>query len=428
MIGTNMATNGKKSRKKKIIIFSVLGFILIVLALVVFMGSKKEPIVTVQTDKVTLRTITQVVTATGKIQPEVQVKISPEVSGEIVDLPVKEGDRVKKGELLMKIKPDVYVAQRNMYSAGLLQARAGMSRTEPEFRRVESLFKKGLVSQAEYDQARAAYEQSKATLQQSQASLDQAEENLRKTTVFSPMDGTVSQLNSEKGERVLGTQQFQGTDVMTIADLSRMEARVDVSETDVILVSVGDTARISVDAFPDKKVTAIVYEIANTATSKGTGTQEEVTNFTVKMRIVDKGLILRPGMSMTADVETETKANVLTVPIQCVTTRAPKMEMKEGQGEPQPQATNTGVTPAKAKQENKPKEIVFAVENGVAKAVSVKRGISSDQYVEITDGAKEGMEIVSGSYKAINRELEDGAKVRVEEQKKPGQKGKAEGA
>ncbi len=424
-----MATNGKKSRKKKIIIFSILGFVLIVLALVVFMGSKKEPIVAVQVEKVATRTITQVVTATGKIQPEVQVKISPEVSGEIVELPVKEGDRVKKGDLLMKIKPDVYVALRAQYAAGLSQAKAGLTQAEPNYRRVESLFKKGLASQSEFDQAQAAYEQAKASFEQARASLDQADENLRKTTVLAPMDGVVSQLNSEKGERVLGTQQFQGTDVMTIADLSRMEARVDVSETDVILVSVGDTARIAVDAFPDRKVNAVVYEIANTATSKGAGTQEEVTNFTVKMRVVDKDLILRPGMSMTADIETETKQNVLTVPIQCVTTRAPKMDMSQGQGGNQPAPPASNATPsAKAKLENKPKEIVFAVENGVAKAFPVKRGISSDQYVEITEGVKEGMEIVSGSYKAINRDLEDGAKVRIEEQKKPGQQQKPEGA
>jgi HlyD family secretion protein len=424
-----MATNGKKSRKKKIIIFSILGVVLIVLALVVFMGSKKEPIVTIQVEKVAARTITQVVTATGKIQPEVQVKISPEVSGEIVELPVKEGDRVKRGDLLMKIKPDVYIAQRNQYSAMLSQTKAGLTRSEPEYRRVESLYKKGLASESEHDQARAAYEQAKASFEQAQASLEQSEENLRKTKVLSPMDGTVSQLNSEKGERVLGTQQFQGTDVMTIADLSRMEARVDVSETDVILVSLGDTARISIDAFPDRKVNAVVYEIANTATSKGTGTQEEVTNFQVKMRIVDKDIVLRPGMSMTGDIETETKQNVLTVPIQCVTTRAPKMEMKGGPGGDQPaMPAGTGTASAKAKVENKPKEIVFAVENGVAKAVPVKRGISSDQYVEISDGVKDGMEIVSGSYKAINRELEDGSKVRVEEAKKPSPKEKPEGA
>jgi HlyD family secretion protein len=412
-----MANNGKKS-KKKIIIFAILGVIVVALGLIVFLGSKKEPIVTVQVEKVKRKTITQLVTATGKIQPEVQVKISPEVSGEIVTLPVKEGQRVKKGDLLMKIKPDVYIAYRDQSAAGLLQAKASLNRTEPEFRRNESLYKKGLVSESEYDQARALFEGSKASYAQARASLDQAEENLRKTTVFSPMDGTVSQLNSELGERVLGTQQFQGTDVMTIADLSRMEARVDVSENDVIRVQVGDTARIAVDAIPDRKVNAVVYEIANTAKSKGLGTQEEVTNFEVKMRIVDRDVPLRPGMSMTADIETETKLNVLAVPIQSVTTRAPKMEMKEGEGEPQ-QAQAAGSTPSvKKKSEMKPKEIVFVVDGGVVKATPVKRGISDDTHVEILDGVSEGTQVVSGSYKAINRELEDGSKVRIEEPKK----------
>jgi len=400
----------------------------IALGVVVFLGSRKEPVITVQTEKVLPRTITQLVTATGKIQPEVQVKITPEVSGEIVALPVKEGQRVKKGDLLMKIKPDFYMAQRDQFAAGLLSAKAGLSRTEPEFRRIESLYKKGLVSGTEYDQARAAYESSKAQFAQATASLDQANESLRKTTVLSPMDGTISQLNSELGERVLGTVQFQGTDVMTIADLSRMEARVDVSENDVILVSLGDTARIEVDAFPNRKVNAVVYEIANTAKSKGLGTQEEVTNFEVKMRVVDTGIILRPGMSMTADVETETKQNVLSVPIQCVTTRMPKEEMKEPQGDGQSGAVMTAGTTMKKKDEKKPKEIVFIVDNGVAKATTVKRGISDDSHVEIVEGLKDSMQVISGSYKAINRELEDGAKVRVEEPKKPGQKKPGEGA
>ena len=412
-----MATNGKKS-KKKIIIFSLIGTVLIALVLLVFLGSKKEPIISVQIEKVKARTITQVVTATGKIQPEVQVKISPEVSGEIVELPVKEGDHVKKGDLLLKIKPDVYVAQRDQFAAGLQQAQAGLTKAEADYRRIQSLFKKGLAAQSDYDQAKSAYETNEAVYAQAKASLDQAEENLRKTTITSPMDGTVSQLNSELGERVLGTAQFQGTEVMTIADLSRMEARVDVSETDVVLVHSGDTARIAVDALPDRKVNAVVYEIANTGTTTGAGTQEEVTNFQVKMRIVDKDVPLRPGMSMTGDIETKTKENVLSVPIQCVTTRMPKMEMKEGQDQGQAMPVSTNAS-QKMKNENKPREIVFVVDNGVVKAVSVKRGISSDAYVEIVDGVKEGMDVVSGSYKAINRELEDGAKVKVEEQKKP---------
>ena len=412
-----MAKNGKKS-KKKIIIFSLIGLVLIALILVVFLGSKKEPIIPVQVEKVKARTITQVVTATGKIQPEVQVKISPEVSGEIVALPVKEGNFVKKGDLLLKIKPDVYVALRDQFAAGLAQTQAMLTKAEADYRRIESLFKKGLASQSDLDQARSAFDTNKAAYAQAKASLDQAEENLRKTTVLAPMDGTVSQLNSELGERVLGTAQFQGTEVMTIADLSRMEARVDVSENDVVLVHVGDTARIAVDAIPDRKVNAVVYEIANTGTTKGLGTQEEVTNFQVKMRIVDRDAPLRPGMSMTGDIETMTKQNVLSVPIQCVTTRMPKMEMKEGQGGDQQMMPASASASQKSKTE-KPKEIVFVLDNGIVKAVPVKRGISSDAFVEIVDGLKEGDQVVSGSYKAINRELEDSAKVRVEEAKKP---------
>jgi HlyD family secretion protein len=421
-----MAANGKKTRKR-IIIFSIIGVVVIAIGLTIFLGSRKETIVAVQVEKVGRHTITQVVTATGKIQPEVQVKITPEVSGEIVLLPVKEGQRVKRGELLMKIKPDVYVAQRNQFSAGLLSAQASLSRTEPEFRRIENLYKKGMVSEAEFDQARAAYETSKASYAQARASLDQAEEALRKTTILTPMDGTVSQLNSEAGERVLGTQQFQGTDVMTIADLSRMEARVDVSETDVVLLSVGDTARISVDAMPDRKVRAIVYEIANTAKSRGLGTQEEVTNFEVKIRILDKDIVLRPGMSMTADIETETRTNVLAVPVQSVTTRGPKMEEQEGgPGGSGAEVVVDGGQNAMPKPETKPKEVVFVLENGVVNTKPVKRGIANAAYVEILEGLSEGAEVVSGSYKAINRELEDGTKVRVEEQKK--RPGRAQGA
>jgi HlyD family secretion protein len=375
-------------------------------------------------EKVTPRTLTQMVTATGKIQPEVQVQISPEVSGEIVALPVKEGDRVKKGDLLMKIKPDVYQAQRDQWAAGLLQAKAQLTKAQLDHERVKSLFDKGLVSKSDFDQAVAAYESARAGYSQAEASLSQSNENLRKTIVISPMDGVVSQLNSELGERVLGTQQFQGTNVMTIADLSRMEGRVDVSETDVIMVSIGDTARLAIDAFPDRKVTAVVYEIANTGRSKGTGTQEEVTNFQVKMRVIGKGLTLLPGMSMTADIETETKLNTLTVPIQSVTTRAAKQEMKEAPADGQSGSMVAAGT-QRVKNGERPREIVFVVDNGAVKAVQVKRGISSDQYTEILEGLSDGAQVVSGSYKAINRELEDGTKVRIEEPKfKPGDKPK----
>lgn len=410
---TESTTKSKKS-KKKIFVFSGIGILLIVLVVLVVLGSKKDPVIAVQTEKVARRTITQSVTATGKIYPEVQVNITPEVSGEIIDLPVREGQRVKKGEVVLRIKQDFYVALRDQAAAGLASARASLMKSESEYNRIRGLFGKGLVSESDRDQARAAFEVAKAQHDQAEANLKQAEENLRKTTIYSPMDGTVSQLKVELGERVLGTSQFQGTHVMTIADLSRMEARVDVGENDVVLISIGDTARVEVDAFPNRKFNGVVYEIANTATTKGLGTQEEVTNFQVKIRILDKDVALRPGMSMTATIETETKTNVIAVPIQSVTTRAPKEEKSgEESGESNPSSTNG------PKKESKVREVVFIVENNTAKSVPVKRGIADASYVEIVEGLEEGVEVVSGGFKAISRELEDGSKIRIE---KPGDK------
>jgi len=410
-----MASNGKK-KKKRIIIFSILGVAVIALVLIVFLGSKKETILAVQVEEVGRRTITQVVTATGKIQPEVMVRIAPEVGGEIIRLPVRDGQKVKKGDLLIKIDPETYIAQRDQASAGLLRAEATLLSAKPQFERMEALHKKGLVSQFEFDAAQADVESAKASLAQAKSSLNQAEESLRKTTVYSPMTGTVSQLNSELGERIIGAQ-FSGTLVMTIADLSRMEARVEVSENDVVLVSIGDTARISVDAFRDKEVIGIVYEIANSAMTTGMGTQEEVTNFEVKIRVVDEGISLRPGMSMTSDIETETKEEILAVPIQSVTTRMPKQEVKEGEEDGQSGVVLARNEGSGSRNGKKPSEVVFVVEDGAVKTVSVKRGISDDSHVEIVEGLEEGMKVVSGSYKAINRELEDGAKVRVKEPK-----------
>jgi len=401
--------------KKKIIILSIIGAVVIVLTLLVILGSKKEPVFPVQTEKVVRRTLTQTVTATGKIYPEVQVVISPEVSGEITELPVKEGMKMKKGDLLLKIKPDIYVAERDRAVAVQTSSKASVDRSAAEQRRSHEMSAKGLISNSELEQANTTYQVAKATHDQSDAALKQAEESLRKTTIYSPMDGTVSGLKVELGQRVLGTSQFQGTEVMTVADLSRMEARVDVGENDIGSISAGDTARILVDAIPEKKLTGIVYQIGNSAKTKGLGTQEEVTNFEVRLRILDKDVVLRPGMSMTATIETETKSNVLSVPIQSVTTRSPnKDKEKMGGAEPDEMAAND----AKMKQKNeKPKEVVFLVDNNAAKMVEVKRGISDDSYTEIVSGLQEGKEVVSGSYKSINRELEDGVKVKVDNTK-----------
>ncbi len=411
-----MPANNKKS-KKKVIIFSIAGALLIILTLLVILGSKREPVYTIQTEKVTKRTITQTVTATGKIYPEVQVTITPEVSGEIISLPVKEGMKVSKGEVLMMIKPDIYIAMKGQADASLSSARASLDRSESEYKRQQELYKKGLISSSDLEQAKTTYEVAKAGYDQADQAVKQAQENLNKTTIYSPMDGTISELKVELGERVLGTSQFQGTEVMTVADLSRMEARVDVGENDVVLVALGDTARIEVDAIKDRKLVGLVYEIGNTAKTTGLGTQEEVTNFEVKIRIQDKDVVLRPGMSMTGIIETKTKSNVLAVPIQSVTTRSMNKE-KMGEKKEPDESAEMAANDSRIKQKIEvPKEVVFVVENNVAKMVEVKRGISDDSYTEILGGIGEGKEVVSGSYKAINRELDDGAKVKVENAK-----------
>lgn len=411
-----MPANGKKS-KKKIIIFSISGVLLITLTLLVILGSKKEPVFTVQTEKVVRRSITQTVTATGKIYPQVQVIITPEVSGEVILLPVKEGMKVKRGDLLMRIKSDIYTALRDRTVAALTSARANLLRSESEYKRASELSSKGLISESDLEQAKTSYEVTRAQNDQAQASLDQATEDLRKTSIYSPMDGTVSQLKIELGERVLGTSQFQGTTVMTVADLTRMEARVDVGENDVVSISIGDTTRIEVDAFPDRKLNGIVYEIGNTAKAKGLGTQEEVTNFEVRINILEKEIVLRPGMSMTATIETETKENVLTVPVQSVTTRSTNKKKPKDEETSEGDEGLSDDSRIKQKTE-KPKEVVFILDNNIVKMVEVKRGISDDSFTEIVSGLEENKDVVSGSYKTINRELEDSVKVKVDNEKK----------
>ncbi len=412
--------NHKKS-KKKVLIFSIGGAVLVILTLLVILGSKREVIYTVQTEKIQHRTLTQSVTATGKIQPEVQVTITPEVSGEITDLPVKEGTVVKRGDLLLKIKPDIYVAMRDNAAAGVSSAHASFLKAESDLKRAKGLFDKGLLSVSDLEQSNTSYEMAKAQNDQAEAALKQANESLGKTSIFSPMEGIVTGLQVERGDRVLGTSQFQGTTIMKVADLSKMEARVDVGENDVILITKGDTTKIDVDAFPDRKLIGIVYEIGNSAKTKGAGTQEEVTNFEVRIRIMDKDILLRPGMSMTATVETKTKANVLAVPIQSITVRSASKEMKDMAAASG--GDDAGMNDQKIKPKTeKPKEVVFLVDNNTAKMTEVKRGISDDSYTEIVSGLSEGQEVVSGSYKTISRELENGVKVKIENMKK-----KAEG-
>ena len=416
----------KKSKKKKIIIFSTIGVLVIALALIAFLGGKRDEIVPIQIEKASIRTITQSVTATGTLDPEFKVVITPEVTGEIVELPVKEGDFVKKGQLLIKIKSDAYRAQVQQSEASLNSAKATLSmnkaqldKVTSDYNRAKELRAKNLASDSDletaksaYLSAKGAYEGAQAQIAQMQAALKVQLDQLSKTSIYSPMTGTVSQLNVELGERVLGSGFSQGTNVMTISDLKSMLAVVDVDENDVVLVSLGDTARIKIDAFGDKVFKGIVYQIGNSALTTGTSTQDQVVNFEVKLKFVDFDNKFRPGMSCNASIETKTLNNILSVPIQSVTARSNMSEAK--------QAQNTGQDNQAKKKDNgnKIQEIVFVVNKNKVKAVNVKTGISDDNYIQIIDGLKQGQEVVTGSYKAISTDLHDGSDVKVESKSK----------
>ncbi|MSP64489.1 MAG: efflux RND transporter periplasmic adaptor subunit [Ignavibacteria bacterium] len=413
-----MGITPKQKKKRKIIILTIIGLVIIAITIFVIYGRNKEVEIPVQTEKVKRNTITQTVTASGKIQPELQVKITAEVSGEITQLTVKEGQPVKIGELLVRIKPDQYQAQVDRVTAQLQSTKsslalqkATLNKAESEFKRAKELYEKNLSSEQEFVSANTSkqiaisqYESALSGVKQAQATLKDANENLFKTTIYSPMTGVISSLKMQKGERVSGSGFMQGTEIMTVADLSSMEARVDVGENDIVLIAIGDTTKIEIDAISDVNFMGTVYEIANTAKTKGLGTQEEVTNFEVKIRINNSNLSLRPGMSMTADIMTETRLNVITAPIQSVTSRKKKAKENAEEG-------NSSDSP---KDKTKPKEIVFVVKDGKVSTAEVTRGISDDEKVEIISGLKEGTEIVIGSFKAINKELEDGSKVKVE--------------
>jgi HlyD family secretion protein len=444
--------NSKK--RKKILIFAVI--LLAIAGLSAFaIFRKREIIITIQTEKVSRRTLTELVRANGRIQPVVQVKISPEVSGEITELPVKEGQQVNKGDLILKIKPDNYIAARNQTEASYkgsvankATSEANLIKAEAEFKRIQGLFKAQLVSESAFDEVRAGYAVAQAQLLSAQhqvemakASLARADEDLAKTTIVSPITGTISKLNSELGERVVGTAMMAGSDVMTIADLNRMEARVDIGETDVILIKVGQNVRLEVDAFKNRKFNGEVTQIANSSRNSALagGTSQEATKFEVRIRVKDNESF-RPGMSVTAEIETRSRTNALTVPIASVTTRAPKEESKTNKvasatsaedktnrpaasDKAGPKLVDTATTTPtggstnsasgrKSKEPTKPLEVVFVLDKDHAKMVPVKIGISDDEYWEITEGLQEGQEVVSGSYRAISRDLEDGKKVK----------------
>jgi HlyD family secretion protein len=434
----------KRSRKK---LYWIVGIALVIIAVAVVAGTakKREKPIPVTTEKAFRKSITQLVTATGKIQPEIEVKISPEVSGEIIEMPVKEGQIVRKGQLLLRIKPDTYRAQVEEQQAALSSARAAsltqksqLAKAEADYQRAKNLFESRLIPESDRKTAQTNYEIAQSAVNASQFDIQRAEGALRtidqalsKTTIVAPTDGSISSLTSLLGERVVGTSQFAGTEVMRIADLTNMEARVNVNENDIVNVKIGDTARISVDAYPDRKIAGIVREIASTATTNNSGTQEQVTNFEVKITVSDKSVRLRPGMSTTADIETDTVKDVIAVPIQSVTVRSTDSKLSPEEREKQSaqnvskdddnkaEVSNQTLEKQKEReQREKLQRVVFIKTGDTVKMQRVETGIADTTFIEIKNGIKPGDEVVSGSYTAISRRLKDGAKVAIEKQGK----------
>lgn len=443
--------------KNRLLIFLIA--IVLVLLIVLLIGKQQGWIggakaMEVSAEAVSRNDIVERVSASGKIYPQLDVKLSPDVSGEITELYVEEGDSVKAGMVLAKIKPDIYqaildrsIAALNTARSNSLQSQAALTQVTAEYERAEknynrnkALYDQKVISDADFENIDAAYKAAKANyegammtvkaadynVQSAAASVKQAQEDLNKTTIYAPIDGIVSQLNVEKGERVLGTTQMQGTDMMHISDLNVIEARVDVSENDVLRVQIGDTSEIELDAYPDKKFKGVVHQIANSAKSTLTGQSEQVTNFEVTILLLKdsyKELIgtdgkkfpFLPGMSASVAIMTNKVTNMIAIPIQAVTTRDPSDTMsakgdKESSEKAGPDADKTETA---KKETAKPLEVVFIVDNGKAKLVPVKTGIQDDEYIEIKEGLKGDEQVISGPFSSISRLLKNGDAITV---------------
>lgn len=415
----------KKSRTGLIITLLIVG-IAVVGSVLWFSVFKKDPPIFVSVEPVGTRTIVQTVNAIGKIQPEFMVKISSEASGEIIFLGVRDGDTVQAGQLLVRIQPDILETQLEQTRAGVESSRMAINiakaerdRTEADLKRISELYKKDYATREEMDRAKAAYESAVARYSQTKAELDrqsgamkQIQATANRTTITAPMSGIVTYLAVEKGEKVVGTAQMQGTEIMRIADLSVMNAWVDVDENDVALLSVGDTARIRVDAIADKVYRGVVYEISHSPITSGAGTQEEVVNYQVRIRFIDKDIKFRPGMSVSVDIETETKENVLAVPIQAVTVD------KEAMNKPQEDDWRVKDKDKEiAAKRNKPKSMVWLTDGATVQRRSVELGISDQGYIEIVSGLKKDEKVVSAPYQAVSKLLTEGSKIKVEDPK-----------
>jgi HlyD family secretion protein len=444
--GTQAPATPRKSNAKWFILLAIV--IIAGLAGGVYYKRKNsDKGIAVTTEKAIKKTITQMVNATGKIQPEVEVKISPEVAGEIIELTVREGAAVKKDELLVRIKSDAYKYQVEQQEANLVaakatavQAKAQLLKSKDDFKRTEDLFNKKLLSDSDYlaaktsvEVAEANYDNAQAQIRRTEGLLSQSRDQLSKTTILAPMDGIVSSLSSEVGERVVGTGSFAGTEIMRIANLDDMEVRVNVNENDVVNVKVGDRARVTIDAYPGRKFGGTVKEIASAARTTGQFTQEEVTNFQVKIRMDrEKDLRIRPGMSANVDIETKTVENVVAIPIQAVTVRSREgnktidqlatereKKSKETQGEGAAAAVNERQQKERERADRESlQRVAFMPKGDTVKMVNVETGIGDTTHMEIKAGLNVGDEVVSGPFSAITRNLKDGSKIRIEKPKK----------
>ena len=432
----------RKSRRKLYIWGGIGGFILLLIIVSAISGKREKPI-EVTTEKAARRTIIETVSATGKVQPETEVKISPEVAGEIIELPVEDGTIVKKGDLILKIRPDSYKALLEQQQAAIStaesvsgQQHAAMEKANQDLTQAKDLFQKKLISQTEmlaaqtaYDAAKSMYQSGLHSIEGAKASSSQARDQLSKTTIYSPLDGVITVLNSKLGERVVATGQFAGTEVMRVADLNHMQAVVDVNENDVVHVKIGDVSNVLIDAYGDRKFKGTVEQIANTGKTTGAGTQEEVTNFEVKIRLEAGNTVLRPGLSCTADIQTDMVKNVVSIPIQSVTIRTgdtnlspEEIQKKKEQSDAKDKADNNAegvenerlTKQAQKEEKEKLQKVVFLKDGNKAKMVKVTSGIADDTNVEVKSGVQPGDEVISGSYSAISRKLKDGAKVVME--------------
>ncbi|MCZ2487143.1 efflux RND transporter periplasmic adaptor subunit [Aquirufa antheringensis] len=457
-----MATNNNSKRT-----WMIIGGAVVLIFGGLFLAKKMEWIgkvepTEVEFAKVSRSTIIEKVSASGKIQPEVEVKLSPDVSGEIVSLNVAEGDSVVAGQELLKIRPDNYVsllaraeAQMNATKANMEQSKAVLAQSEArlskakiDYDRNAKLHKDKVISDADFDQFVSAYTVAKQDLEaakanvnaanynvkSSQATLKEAKTNLTKTTIYAPQSGIISKLNVELGERVVGTSQMAGTEMLRIANLNKMEVRVNVNENDITRVSIGDTVLIDVDAFSssERKFKGVVYEIASSANSSGTASavsNDAVTEFEVKIRVLRssyadliKGKLsypLKPGMTASVEILTNRKENIATVPLSAVTTREIGAEVKEGEKKEDDgtNATNSNDALEAKKRKENTKEVVFVMEKGKAKMIQVKTGISDFENIEIVTGLKDGQEIIAGPYATVAKKLKEGDLVKKKDPK-----------